>query len=317
MTKVLTCDDLAYAADLLKRGEVVAFPTETVYGLGASIFQPQAISKIFTVKGRPSDNPLIAHVSNFQQIAQIAQDIPQVFYALAEAFFPGPLTVVLRKKSCVPHCVSAGLDSIALRMPRHPVALGLIEALGEPIVAPSANLSGKPSSILCQHVLDDFSGKIAAVIDGGKTEYGIESTVISLIHEVPVLLRPGAISVASIEKVTQVIKQPVQEGIPIAPGMKYRHYAPKAPITLFFNKKEFFASPKALGTSFVLSREPLQLPDACQWFPLNTADFYGILRQADASNCQSISIICDEPILQNHALMNRILKASGNTNYST
>lgn len=312
MTEILTYNDLICAAELLKRGEVVAFPTETVYGLGASIFQPQAISKIFEVKRRPSDNPLIAHVSNFQQIAQIARDIPQVFYALAEAFFPGPLTVVLRKKSCVPHCVSAGLDSIALRMPRHPIALGLIEALGEPVVAPSANLSGRPSSTQCHHVLDDFSGKIAAVIDGGKTEYGIESTVISLLDGVPTLLRPGAISVATIEEVTHVCTRQAKEGTPISPGMKYRHYAPKAPIALFRHEQECFAALKAVEAHFVLSREPLQLPDTCQWFHLNTADFYGVLRQADAANCQGISIICDEQTLQNHALMNRILKASGN-----
>ena len=201
MTRIFHESQIEEAVSLLRMGKIIAFPTETVYGLGASIFQPNAISEIFKVKGRPQDNPLIAHVSNLEQVELIAQEIPPTFYDLADRFFPGPLTVVLKKRECVPPIVSAGLQSIALRMPSHRIARKLIESLGEPIVAPSANISGTPSSTRCEHVVEDFKGKIAGVIDGGPAVYGIESTVISLIDDIPVLLRPGAVSLEQLEEV--------------------------------------------------------------------------------------------------------------------
>ena len=200
-TERLSPDQLQRAADLLKAGHLVAFPTETVYGLGAPIFSPEAIQSIFKVKGRPADNPLIAHVSSVEQVSRIALEIPEAFYRLAEVFFPGPLTVVLKRRPDVPSIVSAGLETIAVRMPSHPIALKLISLVDEPLVAPSANLSGMPSSTQAEHVLDDFDGKIAAVVDGGKTEIGIESTVINLLGETPILLRPGSISKEALEKV--------------------------------------------------------------------------------------------------------------------
>ena len=315
---ILSEKEIAQAASLLKAGKVIAFPTETVYGLGASIFQPDAIADIFRVKGRPQDNPLIAHISHLDQVHQIAQEIPDLFYALADIFFPGPLTIVLRKKAHVPSIVSAGLNSIALRMPSHPIAQQLIEWVGEPIVAPSANISGKPSATCCQHVIDDFEGKIAAVIEGGKTYYGIESTVISLIDDIPVLLRPGAVSSVMIE---QVIKRPVlypssnlESAPPPSPGMKYRHYAPKAPVSLF---KDLAQLLQGVGKDpnvpkMILSREPpsCSLPASYHWFPLNASDFYARLRQADDAHYCEILICCDEQTLLDLALMNRILKAS-------
>ncbi len=318
MTRILGEQQILEAAILLKEGSIVAFPTETVYGLGASIFQPQAISEIFNVKGRPQDNPLIAHVSNLKQVEQIACNIPPIFYSLASHFFPGPLTVVLTKQQCVPSIVSAGLNSIALRMPSHPIALDLIKAVGDPIVAPSANISGAPSSTCCEHVLQDFDGKIAAVINGGVAYYGIESTVISLIDGNPMLLRPGAIDVESLEEVLQkklIFPSFLDLSAPISPGMKYRHYAPRTPIRLFKESRflwEMVQDDPSISR-MVLSREtlPFELPKACQWFVLNAPDFYARLRQADAIGYQQIFIFCDELIYGDLALMNRILKAAG------
>lgn len=313
-------DDIPLAAELLRQGEIVAFPTETVYGLGASIFQPQAIKKIFSAKGRPQDNPLIAHVSDLSQIEQIAQEIPELFYRLQEAFFPGPLTCVLKKSSKVPAEVSAGLSSIALRMPSHPIARQLIECLGEPIVAPSANISGRPSATCPDHVLNDFYGKIAAVIDGGKTPLGLESTVVSLLGERPVLLRPGMISAAAIEA---VIGQPLERPLanspidsPASPGMKYRHYAPKTPIHLFYEETALYAHLENHSYQMscdIFSRTPPSkaLPLSCTWKPLTEALFYAYLREADLLNRMAILIFCDAQICKNEALMNRITKAAG------
>lgn len=318
MTLLLGKNDLDSAANLLKNGEIVAFPTETVYGLGAALFQPHAINKIFLVKGRPQDNPLIAHVSNFCQIEQIAQDLPPLFYPLFKAFFPGALTCIVPRRDEVPKEVSAGLPSIALRMPSHPIARQLIECLKEPIVAPSANLSGRPSATCADHVLHDFSGKIAAIIDGGSTPFGLESTVISLIGERPVLLRPGAISAASIES---IIGQPLirpsfnQSETPSSPGMKYRHYAPQTPIHLFYKEEELYdylESRKQEGIYEVLSQKPLSksLPVFCVWKPLNEPSFYSYLREADHHGREGILIFCDTLLCENEALMNRITKAA-------
>ncbi len=236
-TEILSPEQVQRAAELIKAGRLVAFPTETVYGLGASIFDPEAIQALFQAKGRPSDNPLIAHVHSVSQVEEIAQEIPDDFYLLARQFFPGPLSVVLKKRACIPMIASGGLDSIAVRMPSHPIALALIASVGAPLVAPSANLSGKPSSTTLKHVLEDFDGKIAAVIDGGQTDVGIESTVISLLGPIPVLLRPGSVTKEAIEEVLGVTLQVVSSsssGSVLSPGMKYRHYAPRTPIRVFY-----------------------------------------------------------------------------------
>ncbi len=316
-TQIFREDQIEEAARLLRKGEIVAFPTETVYGLGACIFQPDAISQIFKVKGRPQDNPLIAHVSDLDQVEHVACEIPSVFYDLADRFFPGPLTVVLKKRDCVPAIVSAGLSSIALRMPSHPIAHKLICAAGEPLVAPSANLSGMPSSTRYEHVIEDFKGKIAGVIDGGPAHYGIESTVISLIDDVPVLLRPGAVSLSQLEDAigkTILTPSSLDLSTVLSPGMKYRHYAPRTPVILF---KELEPLKKALEANrssarMVLSREqlPIAFSDSSHWFSLNAPDFYALLRQADAMGYDQILIYCDETTLFDLALMNRILKAA-------
>jgi L-threonylcarbamoyladenylate synthase len=316
--ELLTPSQLERAAQLLKRGELVAFPTETVYGLGACIFNPDAILAIFKVKGRPQDNPLIVHVSSLEQIDAIAEAIPEDFYRLATHFFPGPLAVILKRRSLVPSIVSAGLDTIAVRMPSHPVALQLIRQVDEPVVAPSANLSGKPSATLATHVIQDFEGRIAAVIDGGATQYGLESTVIGLHEDVPVLLRPGVITR---EQVEAVLKRPLQTltsscsgaAVP-SPGMKYRHYCPRTPIRVFYSRPDLEhylgQFPSGQKRMLLTSSGIHPVPSGVGCFPLTAKEFYALLRLADERNDLEILIYCDAPVLGNEALMNRLLRAA-------
>ncbi|MDB5035370.1 MAG: translation factor [Chlorobi bacterium] len=220
------------AARLLRRGEVVAFPTETVYGLGADALDPEAIRRVFAAKGRPSDNPLIVHLAAAADMNRCA--IPDERAALlADAFMPGPLTLVLRSLPVIPDIARAGLPTVALRVPAHPVAAALLARSG-PLVAPSANISGRPSPTLARHVIDDLAGRIAAVIDGGACGVGIESTVVDLSGADVLLLRPGMITAAEIELLLglPVITATGATGAPRAPGMKYRHYAPGTPVRL-------------------------------------------------------------------------------------
>jgi L-threonylcarbamoyladenylate synthase len=318
ITERLDSTQLSRAVELLQRGELVAFPTETVYGLGASIFLPEAIKAIFKVKGRPSDNPLIAHVSSLEQVQSIAQAIPSSFYRLAEVYFPGPLTVVLQRQSHVPAIVSAGLNTIAVRMPSHPIARQLIALMGTPLVAPSANLSGKPSATQMEHVIEDFEGKIAAVVEGEKTEIGIESTVISLVSEEPVLLRPGAVTKEDLEK---VLGRPLglapacPEGPVSSPGMKYRHYCPQTPIKLFYTLKElknYLAEQDFRLPRMFLAVDPqnIDYPNLAH-YGLSTQEFYALLRFADKQAYSEILILCNSDLQKNSGLMNRVLRASG------
>ncbi len=311
-TEQLSAEHVARAAELLNAGHLVAFPTETVYGLGACINLPNAIQDVFRVKGRPSDNPLIAHVSSIAQVEQLAQNIPQTFYQLAEVFFPGPLTIVLERHPDVPAIVSAGLNTIAVRMPSHPIALELIKLVGAPLVAPSANLSGKPSATQSIHVLEDFDGKIAAILDGGKTKIGIESTVISLLGQQPVLLRPGSISQVELEKVlgcSVLTSQP--QGPIVSPGLKHRHYCPKIPVRLFDSLDEMQQYLRhQTKRRLLLSRRSIQ-EDNCDHVLLSAQEFYASLRYADQNNYDEILIYCDEELLEESGLMNRIFRASG------
>lgn len=316
-TERLRFNELERAAELIKEGFLVAFPTETVYGLGAALFKADAIASIFTVKKRPQDNPLIVHISALEQVNEIAIEIPDSFYLLAQSFFPGPLTVVLKRHLRVPSIVSAGLHSIALRMPSHPIASKLISLVEQPLVAPSANLSGKPSSTQASHVLEDLDGKIAAVIEGGKTDFGIESTVISLLEEVPTLLRPGAITKDQIEQVLgQHVKLPPKgDGPVLSPGMKYRHYSPEVPIKLFNTfeaiKKHLRDHPNPLPR-MALSFHPLPEPlKGIDDFRLSAKEFYSLLRFADQRKYLEVLILCDEKLQTQTALMNRLLRAAG------
>lgn len=226
---------------IISSGGLVAFPTETVYGLGADAFNKKAIKQIFKVKGRPQDNPLIVHISDISQIDQLSEKIPKKAEKLIAKFWPGPLTIVLKKKKKVPLIVTAGLDSVAIRMPSNKIALELIKQSKTPIVAPSANLSGKPSPTTANHVKEDLFEKVDCIIDGGSCKIGIESTVIDFTSKTPTILRPGYITKEDIEKIignTEIYTSKKNKKIR-SPGMKYRHYSPRAFVIMIDYKKDF------------------------------------------------------------------------------
>ncbi len=239
-------EELKAAADILKNGGLVAFPTETVYGLGGDGLKEDAAKKIYTAKGRPSDNPLIIHISNMDMLKELVTEIPEKARLLAEKFWPGPLTMIFPKSEKVPLGTTGGLKTVAVRMPDHPIALALIEESKVFIAAPSANTSGRPSPTLASHVYEDMNGKIEMILDGGKVGIGIESTIVDLTEKVPVILRPGYITKAMLEEVIGVVEidkailaaKPDKNLIPKAPGMKYKHYAPKADLTIFEGDEE-------------------------------------------------------------------------------
>jgi len=226
------------AGELIRAGEVVAFPTETVYGLGANGLDADACAKIYQAKGRPSDNPLILHVANRSMIDQIVAQVPDKAEKLMAAFCPGPLTLILPRKSIVPDRITGGLATVGVRMPEHDVARALIAAAGVPIAAPSANISGRPSPTTAESVLVDMNGKIPLILDGGACDFGVESTIVDAAGEKAVILRPGAITREMLEEVLgegNVVIDPALVGadsVPRAPGMKYTHYAPKAPLIM-------------------------------------------------------------------------------------
>ncbi|KAB2953818.1 threonylcarbamoyl-AMP synthase [Heliorestis acidaminivorans] len=236
-TKILQPHQLEEPAQLLRQGELVAFPTETVYGLGANALDSQAVAKIFQAKGRPSDNPLIIHIAQLEDLSLLTTEFPPLAQLLAQKFWPGPLTLVLPAAPDVPAEVTAGLDTVALRMPDHPIALQLIKAAGIPLAAPSANRSGKPSPTKAAHVSQDLDGKIAAIIDGGPCDVGIESTVVDVTGAKPVILRPGGITLEMLSEALGESADPFSDANqnlqrPRSPGMKYTHYAPQAPLYL-------------------------------------------------------------------------------------
>lgn len=224
-------DLLREAAECIKRGGLVAFPTETVYGLGADTFNPDAVKKIYEAKGRPSDNPLISHIADMDEVSKLAVSVPSNAKKLMEAFWGGPLTVILKRRENVPNIVSAGLDTVSVRMPSHPVANMLIRLSKTPIAAPSANLSGSPSPTTFEHCKADMDGRVDMIIDGGECSVGVESTVVDMTGEVPVILRPGAITREHVAKVCgDCIFGGEYADAPKCPGMKYTHYSPKADV---------------------------------------------------------------------------------------
>ncbi len=228
---------IAKAAQILKNNGIVAFPTETVYGLGAYAFDSSAVRKIFMAKGRPADDPLIVHVASIADAEKAVSKIPAVARKLMKEFWPGPLTLVMQKSGRVPREVTAGLPTVAVRMPRHPVALALCKKVG-PIAAPSANTFGRPSPTKARHVYDDLKGKIPLIIDGGSTHIGVESTIVSLATKPAKLLRPGKITIEQLQKFLPDIEIATKVGKkkqPLAPGMKYTHYSPKTPVVLVLN----------------------------------------------------------------------------------
>ncbi|MBE7010286.1 MAG: threonylcarbamoyl-AMP synthase [Ruminococcaceae bacterium] len=240
MTKIIKVEQdmsvLREAAQALREGKLVALPTETVYGLGASAFCEEAVHNTFKAKGRPQDNPLIVHVSDREMLSLVVKQIPPEAELLMKHFWPGPLTMIMEKADCISHTVTAGLDTVAVRMPSHPVARALIEMSGVPVTAPSANLSGSPSTTRAEHVIADLTGRVDYIIDGGASEVGLESTVLDLTGEVPQILRPGGISLKQLQTyLPQTTYEPALKGentTPKSPGMKYRHYAPQADLFL-------------------------------------------------------------------------------------
>ena len=237
-------EDILKAAGIIKEGGLVAFPTETVYGLGADALSEEAAAKIYSAKGRPSDNPLIVHIAETNAVDRLAAEIPDKARALMEAFWPGPLTIILKKKACVPDTTTGGLDTVAIRMPSHPAALELIRKSGCYIAAPSANTSGRPSPTTAEHVAEDMTGRIDAIIDGGPVGIGIESTIVDLSEGIPTILRPGFITVKMLEniigevRIDPALENPDSSLRPKAPGMRYTHYAPKGELTIVESSEE-------------------------------------------------------------------------------
>lgn len=329
--------DLKLAAELLRQGENVAFPTETVYGLGGNAYAEAAVKNIYAAKGRPSDNPLIAHIYNVAQLDEFTEGGNEMAQQLMDAFWPGPLTLILKKKPGVlPDCVTAGLDTVAVRMPNHPVAKKLLQLADVPVVAPSANLSGKPSPTTADHVIHDLDGRIAAIVRGGSCMVGVESTVVDATGDVPIILRPGAVTREQLEQVLGVKVQTASGNVadtetPQAPGMKYKHYAPEAPVYICTGTPEEIAEKiqsrlmgKDAGRIGVMVSHQLRqmlhnLDESLAVdlgnrddLPEITRNIFAALRYFDE---QGVSIIYTEEFPDNEigaALMNRLNKAAGN-----
>ena len=320
--------DIEEAARLLRARAVVAFPTETVYGLGALATCDEAVSNIFAAKGRPGDNPLIVHIGAVEQLCSVVSDVCVSAQKLMDAFWPGPLTVILPKHENLSPLVTAGLSTVGVRLPSHPVALALLRAVNLPIAAPSANVSGRPSPTRASHVLDDLAGRIAGVLDGGDAEIGLESTVIDCTATPPMILRPGAVTRAEIEAVigpVQAVRSEEKVDAPRSPGMKYKHYAPNAPMSIVRGSAAFFrqvvAAARARGqrVGLLVTEESRHEYEADAVVICGTRQdaatvarrLYGALRELDEAGVDVI--FCESfPEADGYeAVMNRLLKASG------
>lgn len=305
------------AARFIRRGEVVAFPTETVYGLGADAFNPTAVQRIFDAKGRPSDNPLITHVAARSQITQLAQSIPSHAKTLIRRFFPGPLTLILPRHPDVPPVVTAGLDTIGVRMPDHPVALRFLKACATPVAAPSANRSGRPSPTTWQAVREDLDGRIPCILKGRRTRTGLESTVVDCTETPPVVLRPGAIALEALRTALPEtgVAAPDASALARSPGTKHRHYAPSAQV-------RFVATPDEATPDASHAYIGLDLPPQAERFGRvhlapSVEDYahalFHFFRQSDAAGCTVIYCqqVPDEGL--GRALMDRIERAAAAT----
>lgn len=330
-------DVMEQAGKLIAEGELVAFPTETVYGLGGDALDPDASRRIYAAKGRPSDNPLIVHIADFDDMKRVAREVPEQAKKLADAFWPGPLTMIVWKSDAVPEATT-GMQTVAVRMPNHPVALELIRRSGCLIAAPSANTSGRPSPTEAQHVAEDLSGKIAMILDGGPVGIGIESTIIDLTEEKPMILRPGYITPEMLSEVLQE-EVVIDPGIiaaddtrkPKAPGMKYKHYAPKAEMIIVDGAQdavihkinELTAAKRAEGkkVAVIATDETKDRYDAQVILSMGKrADedaiaqhLYKILRECDELDVGEIYSECFQTPRIGQAIMNRLLKAAGHT----
>ncbi|CAM3135472.1 L-threonylcarbamoyladenylate synthase [Filibacter tadaridae] len=320
------------AVDILRDGDVVAFPTETVYGLGALATNEQAVQKIFKAKGRPSDNPLIVHIGTIEDVQKYASGITEDAEKLMTAFWPGPLTIVLHKTpGVIAPNVTPGVETVGIRMPDHPVALGLLRALGGPLAAPSANRSGKPSPTEAAHVHADLNGFIPLILDGGQTGVGVESTVLDMTVTPPAILRPGGVTREMIENVigpVQMESKVVDDQAPRAPGMKYMHYAPSAPLFVIApDEHEIRKAVAALQNEgekvAVIGPDEFDIPDADWYFasgPLHdnekmAANLYRALRQCDLTDANSILAVETDMTGVGAAVMNRLTKAADGKRY--
>ncbi len=327
-TRLLHEQDIAEAADIILKGGLVAMPTETVYGLAADALNGQAVAKIFAAKGRPMDNPLIVHIADLSQVTELVREFPEKAGILAEKFWPGPLTMILPKSPRIPDEVSAGLDTVAVRFPSHPLARKLI-ARSVPLAAPSANLSGSPSPTTAQHVFHDMNGRIDAILDGGECTVGLESTVITLATPVPKLLRPGGVTLEQLrEAIGEVeldpaVLHPLEEGQKAAsPGMKYKHYAPKADVTLVKGSRESFAGfvneradDHAAALCFEEDIPLLHIPyismGSSQAQEEQANRLFALLREVDEKGYRIVYAHCPSRTGIGLAVYNRMIRAAG------
>ena len=323
-------DQITAAADILRQGGLVAIPTETVYGLGANALDEAAVHKIFEAKGRPQDNPLIIHVPGPQWLPRYCEDVPPLAYTLARKFWPGPLTMILKRKKVVPDATTAGLDTVGVRCPDHQVTLAIIREAGVPIAAPSANTSGRPSCTCAADCLEDMEGKIDAVVDGGPCQVGVESTIVDLTCDPPRLLRPGGMPLEALEEVVgpltvdKAVTEPLKDGEqPKAPGMKYRHYAPKAPVTVVTGPAE--ASARTIEQLAKPGDGVICFDEFAGRFDQQTVECLGpsrdkriqaqrvfdALRAFDSKDVQQIYAQCPDSQGLGLAIGNRLKKAAG------
>lgn len=328
-------DAVREAGKILKEGGLVAFPTETVYGLGADALNARAAEKIYAAKGRPSDNPLIIHIAHMDALGRIVSDIPEQAHALAGAFWPGPITMIFNKAECVPYGTTGGLDTVAVRMPDHETARAVIDAGGGYIAAPSANTSGRPSPTMAEHVREDLEGKIDMIVDGGPVEIGVESTILDLTVTPPMILRPGAVTKEMLEGILGEVAEDKallgadSKETPKAPGMKYRHYAPKAKLSvvegqteqvirkinrLSREKEEEGSRVGIIGTEETVGRYDCGLVKCIgtrQDEATVASRLYAILREFDGEDVEYIFSESFSGDGIGSAVMNRLLKAAG------
>lgn len=330
-------EQLKEAAELLKKGELVAFPTETVYGLGGNALDPGASARIYAAKGRPSDNPLIVHICDTDALPVLAKNIPDAAWKLAEKFWPGPMTMILEKQDIVPKETTGGLNTVAIRMPSDPIAAMLIRVSGLYIAAPSANASGRPSTTKASHVWEDLHGRIAMILDGGSVQIGLESTIVDLTGEKPLILRPGYITLEDIREVLPdadfdpaVLKRERNDNIVAkAPGMKYRHYAPKGELTVFegeledvvqaVRKEALLKEAQGYKTAVLASEETKNRYRGLTVLSVGkredeegiAACLFDTLREFDHMGAEYIFGECFRTDGVGQAVMNRLLKAAG------
>jgi L-threonylcarbamoyladenylate synthase len=303
------------AAEFIKRGGIVAFPTETVYGLGANVFDAEAIAKIFVAKNRPNDNPLIAHVANLNQIKLLTTEINDSAQKFIDAFFPSPLTLVLPKSSEVPMIATANLQTIGVRMPKHKLAIEFLEACGVPVVAPSANLSGKPSPTTWEAVREDLDSRIDCILQGETTEIGIESTVVDCTSEIPLILRSGAITIEDLQKIVPETRFHIAKDNEPAksPGLKHKHYSPKATVQLVKTYNVEFAPHSA----FIGLNQPnatFERIKLCNSISEYAHEVFEFFRECDRSNIAAIYCEAVEETGLGIALMDRLKRAAESAN---